>query len=445
MNTVDKQLSHTKTLLTNATLVLPDRIIQSDLAIESGIITEIKAKINPTGFSDSYNCEGKYILPGFIDIHNHGAVGFDFSFGQYDLKTDSFSIEETAVKDGIERALRFYAQKGVTKVLLTSMAAPLEKLEFTFAQLKSYIDQKQPLYQLIGGINLEGTFLKDPHYAGAQNPKFFYEADGAVIDRLQAASGDLLRIVNVPPEHGQKGLELIKDLHQRNIVIAGGHTAAYGDEFQAAVDAGLSLSVHFFNGPSRSSTKGFRMGGAEQIMLKSDKVSTEIICDGYHVGPAHVRDTIARKEASRVIMITDSMFANGVDGLESFSLFGLKGAVSKNREYLQMMGVQDTLFGSVLASVKGFNNVFKWLMTEMPGVWYRHHDAMSLEEALCMTSMMFSGNPARLLGMDQMKDGVPGTGRVEVGKSADLIVADVDVDLAENFVIDKVFVKGEVS
>ncbi len=431
------------TLLKNATLVLSGGLFTGDLAIKKGIIQKIAAKIDPQEDDLVLDLKGKYVLPGFIDIHNHGAAGFDFSFGKYDQGADAFQLEEGPFKEGLEEALRFYYGKGVTRVLMTSMAAPLEKLEFSFAALKSYLENKSPLYQIVEGINLEGTFLKDPHYAGAQNPKFFYDADTFVYERLQKASGRLLRIVNVPPEHGEKGLELIRAMRQENIVVSGGHTAAYGDEFQAAVDNGLSLSVHFFNGPSRSSSKGFRLGGAEQIMLKSDRVSTEIICDGYHVDPAYVRDTIARKESGRVIMITDSMFANGLNDLQSFSLFGLKGAVSSNREYLQMLGVADTLFGSVLASDKGFTNVLNWLTTPMTGVWYRHHDEMTLQEALPVASRMFSENPAKLLGIDSGRIDIPGTGSVAEGKQADLIIADIIREERIGFKIEKVLVRGE--
>lgn len=434
-------MSVKKILLKNARLVLTSRVFAGDLSIEGGIITHIRSGIAEAGFEKVIDLEGSYVLPGFIDIHNHGAAGFDFSFGRYDATTDSFELEKEAYTTALEKALHFYLSHGVTQVLLTTMAAPLEKLEYSFSILKEYLASGLPYHQLVGGINLEGTFLKDPLYAGAQNPKFFYEADWNTIIKLQKASGDLLRIVNVPPEHGQCGLELISELQAQGIVVAGGHTAAYGDEFQKAVDAGLSLAVHFFNGPSRNSTKGFRQGGAEQIILKSDQVSAEIICDGYHVHPSHVRDTIVRKEPERVIMITDSMFANGMDEVTSFSLFGLNGAVSKNREYLQMLGKEDTLFGSVLASDRGFSNVLKWLTTPMTGAWVRSHPALPFDTALPVASSMFSGNPARLLNIFETENHRPGTGSLDISKWADLLVGNFDATGQLN--VEKVFVRGE--
>jgi len=430
------------TLIKNATLVLPDQVLRADLLIDNKTIAKIDGEIQPEDGTEVIDAKGKYVLPGFVDIHNHGSAGFEFSFGKYDTEKDAFDDSEAAILEGLESALAFYRSRGTTKVLLTSMAAPLEKLKNSFSILKNYLAAESPNSSIVGGINVEGTFLKDPIYAGAQNTKFFYPISKDVIDQLQSASGDMIKIVNIPPEHGELGNELIHHLTTSGVKVAGGHTGAYGDEFSAAVDAGLCLSVHFLNGPSRRFTKSFRQGGAEEIMVKSDKVSLEIICDGYHVDPAYVRDIIARKEVERVIMITDSMFANGLGDLKQFSMFGLTGAVSQNRQYLQMLGSEDTLFGSVLSPDTGFTNVLNWLTTEMTGVWQRHHEAYNLNDSLIMSAKLFSTNPAQLIGIDQQKEN-PGTGSIEVGKYADLIIADIkDGDVVE-FKIDQVFSEGK--
>ncbi len=404
-------------------IVGPDEVYAADLLLEDGVITQIGGVIIPEGEEQTIDATHQYILPGFIDIHNHGAAGYDFSFGKFNPDTGGFERTETAIRQGLSAALEHYRSHGVTRVLLTTMAAPLEKLVFAFEVLDRYLSDHPVHRSLVYGINLEGTFLKDPTFAGAQNPAFFYEVDPDVVDRLQAAAGGRLQVVNLPPEHGEAAWSLTRRLSEQGMVIAGGHTGAYGDEFAAAVDAGLQLSVHFLNGPSRSSKKSFRRGGAEEMMLRSDGVYLEIICDGYHVDPSYVRDIIARKGYDRVIMITDSMFANGLSDLKKFELFGLAGAVSDNGEYLQMLGSENTLFGSVLNSSRGFANVVRWLCQSMPGVWHRRHEALSLDLALRRASQMFSANPARLLGIFEGTKSLPGTGSIEVGKSADLVLA----------------------
>ncbi|MCF6361355.1 MAG: amidohydrolase family protein [Cyclobacteriaceae bacterium] len=417
-----------KVLIKGASIVESNKVHQADLLIEKGIITKINQSIQPDSATAIIKAEDKYILPGFIDIHNHGSVGFDASFGTYQEKTDSFNASQQVYKKGLKTALDFYINMGVTKVLLTTMAAPLDKLCVTLGYIKSFLDEHSEYKKLVYGINLEGTFLKDPAYAGAQNPAYFYEADQHIIDKLQEASGNLLKIVNIPPEHGKKGCELTRKLVKNGVVVAGGHSAAFGDEYAQAVDAGLNLAVHFLNGPSRSNSKSYRNGGAVEVMLRSDEVFLEIICDGYHVDPSYVRDVIARKGYERVIMITDTMFANGLVNLERFELLGLKGAVSKNKQFLQVLGAENTLFGSVLKSDVGYANVISWLTRQMSGTWHRMHEALSLNEALVQASVMFSTNPAKLVGIYENNTIKSGTGSIEVGKSADLLVADIALD-----------------
>ncbi len=112
---------------------------------------------------------------------------------------------------------------------------------------------------------------------------------------------DLPSFLFIPPEHEETGLELTKKLITSAIVVAGGHSGSFADQFYKAIEAGRSLGVHFLNGPSRSSSKGFRDGGAVEAMLRSDAVSLEIIGDGYHVAAADFRDVIKRKGIDKII------------------------------------------------------------------------------------------------------------------------------------------------
>ena len=424
-------------LIQGAKVVLPTSIEEVDVLVEDNVIQKIGTGV-PKAEVKHIDGSGKYLIPGFIDIHNHGAAGFDFSFGKYDPDNEHFANDEAKFHEGLKQALDHYRSHGVTRVLPTSMAAPLDQLKHSFDHLSSFLQSFPEYRNMIHGINLEGTFLLDPVYAGAQNPDHFYPLEAALVAEVRDAAHDLIKIINIPPDHGEAAIPIIEALHQDGMVIAGGHTGAYADEFKPAVSAGLSLAVHFLNGPSRSFSKSFRGGGAVEIMLQSDEVHLEIICDGYHVHPAYVRDAIARKGIERIIMITDSMFANGLNNLESFELLGLHGTVSENGEYLQPVGKKDTLFGSVLSSDVGFQNVLGWLTTEMDGIWHKHHPAHTLDEALLQCSQFFSGNPARLLGMDQ-SNGRPGTGSIREGMAADLLLTTISRDQGYHFHIDQVF------
>lgn len=438
----------TPTLLRHATLVLPSRLIRADLLIENGRIARIEPSISPRPVDEVIDATGKYLLPGFIDIHNHGARGFDCSLGIFQPKSQEFYLEASSYREGLERALAYYLQKGTTRVLNTSLAAPLDDLEFSFRQIHQFLTETDhPLRPLIAGINLEGTFLKLPEYAGAQSPDYFYSPTKETFERLNEAAGGRLRMVNLPPEHGEPGLELIRYIQEQGVVVSAGHTGAEGDEFEAAVEAGTRLGIHFLNGPSRSSSKSFHNAGAEEAMLREDRVSLELIVDGYHVHPAYVRDVIARKGVERTVMITDSMFVNGDTEVKNFQLCGIPGAVSDNREYLQVTDKPDTLFGSVLTPDRGFENMINWLTSDMTGIWHRRHEALSLDEALIAASRMASGNPACLLGIDKDEYGSGvGTGSLEVGKWADLIVGEIiETENGYRFGIERVLLRGATS
>ncbi|NND08770.1 MAG: amidohydrolase family protein [Saprospiraceae bacterium] len=423
-------------LIQGAQVVRPNHVEAVDVLIEDGIIKKIGSP-KDVGKYSIIDGSGKYLLPGFIDIHNHGAAGFDFSFGNYDMAHEIFQNHEEAFHLGLKNALDHYRSHGVTKVLPTSMAAPLDQLKQSFSHLSSFLQTFPQYANMVHGINLEGTFLLDPYYAGAQNPDHFYPLTSSEVKEVMQAANDMIKIINIPPDHGAMALPIIKGLKRDGLVVAGGHTGAYADEFGAAVDAGLSLAVHFLNGPSRSFSKSFRGGGAVEVMLQADEVYLEIICDGYHVHPAYVRDAIARKGPDRIIMITDSMFANGLRKLKSFELLGLHGTVSENGEYLQPVGKKDTLFGSVLCSDVGFQHVLHWLTTEMTGVWHRKHEALSLEAALVQCCRFFSTNPAKLLGLDHPPTGL-GTGSIREGMAADLLLARISNEGAYTFQLDQI-------
>ncbi len=410
---------NTSFVIKDAKLVTPKGIFPGDLRVDNGNIIELSGNID-AGNLACYQAAGAYLLPGFVDIHNHGAAGWDFSFGTYDQQTGEFKKDKTSFFAGLENALQQYLNSGCTSVLLTTMAAPLEGLLESIEYLNGFLDENPEYENLVAGINIEGTFLKDPQFAGAQNPDYFLELKSETIEALIDACQGRLRIMNIPPEQGPAALPLIENLVDRNITVAGGHTGSYADQFVDAVSAGLSLAVHFLNGPSRSSTKSFQGGGAEEAILRSDDVLVEIIADGYHVGRDHVRDIIARKEDSRVVIITDSMFATGLNDLRSFTLLGLHGEVSDNREYLRQVG-KDSLFGSVLTMQKAFENTVSWLTIEMTGVWQRQHDQVDLESAICIASKMCSANPSGMIrGQEKLH------GQLIPGDQANLILASID-------------------
>jgi len=422
----------------NGNLVLPSSVIVENLEIEAGIITNIDSRSRMKNPDRQIDATGKYILPGFIDIHTNGIAGFDLTNGVYDVPAGHFVSDEETYMKGLERALYRYLQTGVTQVILTSLAAPIDQLKKIFGYIKQYKNLGAGNWQdILGGIFVEGTFMKLFDFRGAHNPDYFYEPSLSLFDQLQDASGNMIKIVNIVPEWGMPALQLIKQLSGKNIVCAAGHSGATGWQYELAIENGLRLAVHFLNGPTGSSSKSFDGGGAVEAILRSDKMYVELIVDGYHVDKAYVLDTIKRKSCDKVIAITDSMFAAELPGLKEFEVFNVKGKVAENGEYLQIKDRDNALFGSKLIMTEAFNNLLNWLTTPNNGIWNARHEPLAFEDALTKVSAMCSRNPARVLGVDDH------TGSIATGKRADMLIGGITRDdNGYRFSIDNVFLNG---
>ncbi len=433
-------------------VLLPSGLRETNLELSEGVISGIGHDIIPDASSRVVNAEGKYILPGFIDIHTNGIAGFDLTSGVYKPREEAFDAGKEAYAAGIERALRKYAERGVTRVTLSSLAAPIDELKQAFRSVHDYnIKSGNPLWkEVLAGLYVEGTFMKLPEYAGAHNPDYFNEPSRDLFNELQQAAGGLIKIANVVPEWGEPGEKLIDYLSSQGVVCAAGHTGATAVQYDRAITIGTKLAVHFLNGPTGSSFKSFDGGGALESVLRNPGMFVEIIADGYHVDKSYVMDTIRRKGVDKVVVVTDSMFVTCLEEVERFVMFGVEGKVAPNREYVGVAGKTNTLFGSMLTMDVAFSNLLNWMTSRVEGVWRDEHVPVSLEQALVDASAMCCGNPARVLGIfepgkaEENPDMREYTGSIEVGKSADILVGRLDrPDDRYKLNVEKVFIKGQ--
>ena len=425
-------VTNNRVIISNGTIVFPDTVKATDILIENGIIKNIgkQADIQPT--DQMMDATGKYILPGFIDIHTNGAAGFDLSSGSFDPGTKNFKMDQDAFQEGLQNALAFFFRHGSTNVMLTSIAAPVDQLEKAFEYTSDYKNRKMAHHDVLHGISVEGTFIKLPAFRGAQNPQYFHEPSVSLFDSLQKAAGGLIKIVNVPPEHEKPGLELIEYLAQNGVIAAAGHTGASAEQFYKAAEKGLNLAIHLHNGPILSSPKPFGGGGALEAILKLDECFIELITDGYHVSVPYVLDTIRRKGIGRTCIVTDSLYMAGLQHVTFFELSGIKGRVSENGFYLHTLENPHTLFGSVLTMDKAFENMLNWLTVPTQGIWHKMHEPLDFNDALLNTSVMCSAAPARVLGIYDLQSAekrfATPTGSIEPGKKANIIIADIRHD-----------------
>jgi len=398
----------------NGSVILENRIERTDLYILDDKIYFESPNQSPDRI---INAEGKYIFPGFFDIHFHGCNLFDFTLGKYNPETRSFDDSKEAFSEGIHMLAQEKAKQGVTSLFLGTFAAPIKNLQACLKYLKKFIESKANGLQgaFLHGAFLEGTFIS-PDFLGAQSPSYVFKPDIKIFNQINES--DTIKLANIVSEYREDSINLIKHLAKNNIVVGTGHTRANCSQIEKAVRAGLKYFVHFMNGPTNTSYKPFKGGGAAEAVLKNDEIYAELILDGYHVSSAYIRDTISRKTDTRIIAVTDSMFLTGKNKIKEFEIFGVKGTVSDNRDYLAVKGKEDTLFGSVLTTDKAFSNLLSWLTREMEGIWIRRHPALDLEKALVSMAKIFSANSCNMLGLDSK-------GVIEKNKQADLTIGSI--------------------
>ncbi len=426
-----------KIRIENATLVMADGCRKSDLEITDERISCIGRSGEGSAPDRIIDAAGRYLLAGFIDVHSNGIAGFDFTNGWF--RNPEFSQSEEDYCKGLEQAAQAYGACGVTRVLLTSLAAPLERLRNGLRWYASWRDSERSTYvakNIPAGIYIEGTFIKEESFRGAHNSAYFNQPSIELFQDLQECARGDIRVVNVAPEWGQAALTLIAHLCRNQVIAAAGHTGSDADTFRAAVDHGVRLAVHLFNGPTVGSFKPFFHGGALEAILRSPEVTAELIVDGYHVDPSYVLDALVRKGQDRIVAITDSMFATRMKDLSEFSILGVDGKVSEDGRYLEVKGRKNTLCGSVLTMDQAFGNLLTWFTQDREGIWYENHAALSLDAALTKVSALCSRNPAALLGLEK-------TGVIAEGYLADLVIAEIMGPEPEyQLHVNKVFLKG---
>lgn len=357
----------------NATLLGGDfRFRTADLEVQDGIITAIGNLGNGT------DLHGAYLVPGLIDIHTHGCVGFDHLDG---------------TPEAAAAMCRRYASVGTTSVLATIMTQSED------AMLRASENvcrcQKTAPGAHLRGIYYEGPFFSDT-YRGAQHPKYLREVSPEFVRRLQEASGGLARIMSLAPEKAN-ACELIA---QTDLRIFCGHTDADYAAARAAYDAGAVGLTHTFNAMR---PLHHREPGILTAAWETPSVFCECICDGFHVHPAVVRLLYRTVGRERFAVISDSIRPAGLpDGV--YDSAG-QAVTVKNGEARLADG---TVAGSMTCLLDEVRNLTAWGICELA-------DAVYAASAV----------PAKAAGIFDR------VGSLEVGKSADLLILDENLHLLD--------------
>lgn len=377
------------------TLIHPVRAISPDLEVaEAALLLEngrILAVVGPGEALPAADLviagEGRIAMPGFFDIHSHGADG-------QDVCDNSLA----AVRHIARRKL----QEGVTTWLPTTLTQPAELLAEIAEKVALY--QADPAFCRVPGIHIEGPFI-NPQNAGAQNPQFVRPPDVEELRHLHHIAKAL--IVSLAPEM-PGALDLIRAATALDIISSAAHTSATAAEISAARDMGLRHLTHFGNAMT---PLHHREIGVVGMGLLDDSLKLELICDTVHLCPDMLRLVFKLIPIERLMLITDSMAASWIGGGE-VQLGGLAVTVKDGVARLKEGGA---LAGSALLYNEGLKNAVQ--LSGLP-----------LHQLVKATSW----NQAQSLGVE-------GFGKLEAGYHADIVL------LNEDFSVWKTIVAGEAS
>lgn len=367
-------------LLRNLQIHTQSHLIETgSVFVKSGMIHRISEKVvEPAADTSVLDFPANFhLVPGFIDVHVHGANDSDVMDGNQEALVN---ISETLAKEG------------TTSFLATTMSASCQHIEKTLCAIRDFMSLQEKINGAsILGAHLEGPFIS-PKKANAQNAEYILLPDFNYISKWQTLSDHVIKMVTLAPEL-ENSLDLIEYLHRNRIIASLGHTDATYEEMQLAIDAGCTHVTHLFN-----AMRGMhqREPGAVTAALLSPKVMTELICDGIHLHPAVLKLALKLKGKENIALVTDSMRAkcmqNGI-----YELGGQPVTVNNAVARLE----DGTLAGSTLKMNTAIKNFMQFT-----------------ESSLFETIKLAAENPAKGLGVFAKK------GSIAISKDADLVVLD---------------------
>ncbi len=363
-------------------------IIKNGSVFTGGVFTktdiEFGERITSVGKTDKeadINADGCYVIPGLVEIHSHGAVGEDCSDGS---------------KEGFDKLAAFYASNGVTSFCATTMTLPEEELKKAVNIIHDF--ERKNNQSKCAGVHLEGPFFCYGK-RGAQAPEHLKNPDISLFDRLVSESGENVKIVSVASE--LEGSEEFIKHASKVCTVALGHTEADYDTAMKAFQNGASHVTHLFNCMPPFVHRAPGVVGA----AFDSGATVELISDGIHLHPSVIRSMFTMF-SGRAIPVSDSVRCAGMPDGE-YTLGGQKVYVKDSKSTLE----DGTIAGSSINLMTALRNIVAF--------------GIPLETAITSVTQ----KPASVIGM---QDSI---GSIEVGKSADFVVLDKDLNIV-NVIID---------
>jgi N-acetylglucosamine-6-phosphate deacetylase len=352
------------------------------IIIEDGKIATLRpAKKGETG---DFNFTSEHIvIPGMIDLHIHGAQGYDVMDG---------------TPESLSKISQSLAEEGVTGFLATTMTESIPRIEAAIDN-SLWCQQNHDDHQgaAILGLHLEGPFLSEA-FMGAQCGEYLLKPNPQLLEKWQKRAAGSIKLLTLAPEL-QDALSLIHLATQQGIVCSIGHTAASFNETLQAIDAGATHATHLFNAMSGIH---HRTPGAAAALLIDQRVTAELIVDGHHIAPEMIRFICQCKNLSQLVLVSDAMNAKCLKNGEY--TFGSQAVVVQaGTARLKSNGA---LAGSTLCLNHALRNIHQY--THIP-----------LERLIPLATSI----PAKILKIDHQ------VGAITPGKHANLTVLDQDFSI----------------
>ncbi len=382
----------------NGKIITPNRLIpQGCILISGDKIIAIEEKDIKIEGAIEINAQGKYVSPGFIDIHVHGGGGHDFMDG---TENAFLKIAET------------HAKYGTTSMLPTTLSSSREELLQTLSVYEVAHQNNKNGTQFLG-LHLEGPYFA-MNQRGAQDPKYIRDPNPEEYKDIVARSSSIKRWSAAPELKG--AIEFGKYMKSKGILPAVAHTDAIYEEVLVAFENGFTLATHLYSGMSGVTRRNaYRFAGVIESAYIIDEMDVEIIADGIHLPAPLLKLVYKIKGADRTALITDAMRAAGMPPGES-----TLGSIHNGLKVIVEDGVaklpdRSSFAGSVATADRLIRSMI--LMADVP-----------LLEAV----RMMTATPARILQVEDKK------GSITIGKEADLVIFDNEIN------IEMTIIKGRV-
>jgi N-acetylglucosamine-6-phosphate deacetylase len=369
-------------------VITPDTVIPQGVVLVDGkTILEAGSRSDVVFNEEEFEVlrfENEALVPGFIDVHIHGACGHDVM---------------EATRQAIAVVSKHLACHGTTSYLATTVTAPAIETIQAVESLGRLIPEDTGGARILG-LHLEGPFISQEK-RGVHPPEHIRLPSAGIFDELVKMSGGQVRLITVAPEV-PGGLEFIAHIRSKGVLVSLGHSNATYEVARQAIQAGASNATHTFNAMRDFS---HRQTGVIGAVLTDSTLWAELIADGVHVDPVAIQMLLRCKGHRRILLVTDAISAAGMpDG--DYRVGSLPVKVSQG----VCRANNGALAGSTLSLDRALRNTI-------------NYTGISLEEAVCMTSR----NPAESIGVAESK------GTIRPGCDADLVLLGDDLSVHATF------------